>query len=68
VIEVKLYAADGDYIVTVLVPNMDELPRVLLWGSRVFSVGADGRFREASSRQVFTHAEYNVMMREGICT
>jgi hypothetical protein len=68
VIEVKLYAADGAYVVTVLVPNMAVLPTVLLWGSRVFRVGADGLFREAFSLQVFTRAESDIMKREGIVT
>jgi hypothetical protein len=37
--KVRLYTSDGEYVVSVELPNVEPPPRVLAWGKRYFVLG-----------------------------
>jgi hypothetical protein len=46
--KVRLYTSDGEYVVSVELPNVEPPPRVLAWGKRYFVLGRPPEYMEAT--------------------
>jgi hypothetical protein len=46
--KVRLYTSDGEYVVSVELPNVEPPPRVLAWGKRYFVLGRSPEYMEAT--------------------
>lgn len=67
--KVKLFDADANYVTTVMVPGVEHLYDVLIWGDRVFSFNPHyHEYHESSAINVFTQAELDEARASGIFT
>jgi len=55
--EVKLYTSDGKLVTTVVVPNFQTPPDVIIWGSRVF-VRKGKKYKEAFAHVAIWEAKH----------
>lgn len=46
--KVRLYTSDGEYVVSVELPNVEPPPRIVAWGKRYFVLGRPPEYIEAT--------------------
>lgn len=51
--EIRLETANGDYVITGIIPPFQTLPEVVIWGERVFRLASDDGEATPVYREVF---------------